>query len=52
MYHLITLSETDGELQIASFLCMEEIASVVKKLKLCPEDYCIIQGEVIKGFNK
>lgn len=51
MYVLIYIPETDAEPISVPNLTMEDIENRVLQMGLSPTDYCVVYGEMIKGFD-
>jgi hypothetical protein len=47
---MIHLTKTDGDIAITRVL-PGQLKYFIKTFKLGPEDYALIRGEVLKGFN-
>ena len=47
---MIYLTETDGDIAITK-VPPGQLQSFINILQLGPEDYALIRGEVLKGFN-
>jgi hypothetical protein len=47
---MIYLTETDGDITIRRIL-PGQLQYFIKTLNIGPEDYALIRGEVLKGFN-